>query len=338
MTAAVLVAVIAVPATAQQDPGVVGIELVDHPDQHGMGRRGLVSIVAEAEPGAVVEREVLVTNQSTAAQHLEIYVDDATVDEAGFTPADGRGDISGWASVAPGTVELAPGDQQRAVVRIQVPEEVTDGERYGAVWVELPASSGDVRRVNRVGVRIYLTVVGGSQADPEDVTDFVITAMTADTLPDGSRQIRASVTNTGRRAVDLVGELELLDGPGGLRAGPFPTDAVTTVAIGLDATVTITMSPEVPRGPWNARLQLASGAIERAAEATVGFPAAPGDAPDQAVAEMTSVERQRRVLIPIASTMVATMLAVALVLLLGRRREATGGAASEAGHKTSVGV
>lgn len=215
-----------------------------------------------------MEREVIVSNDTTDAQRPQVYVGDATIDDSGFVPADGQGEVASWSEVNPSIVELDPGERQTATVTIEVPDSVTNGERYGVVWVQPPAGGGDIQQVNRVGVRIYLTVSGGADPEAEAVTDLVITSMTADTLPAGDRQARAAVTNTGERAIDLVGVLELLDGPGGLRAGPFPTDEVTTVAIGGSALVSLTISSEVPPGGpgshvCNSRAALWSGQPKR---------------------------------------------------------------------------
>ena len=82
----------------------------------------------------------------------------------------------------------------------------------------------------------------------------------------------ATVHNTGGRALDMNGTLELLDGPGGLNAGPFPAILGTTLAIGETEPVTIAMDEQVPAGPWEAVIILRSGLLERTARATITFP------------------------------------------------------------------
>jgi hypothetical protein len=47
------------------------------------------------------------------------------------------------------------------VVTIRVPRDAAPGERYGVVWAETRAGpdSGDgITQVNRVGIRLYLSV------------------------------------------------------------------------------------------------------------------------------------------------------------------------------------
>ena len=53
------------------------------------------------------------------------------------------------------------------------------------------------------------------------LSDFTIDSLTAERAPDGRPMILAMVHNTGQRALDMDGTLQLLDGPGGLSAGPF---------------------------------------------------------------------------------------------------------------------
>jgi hypothetical protein len=81
------------------------------------------------------------------------------------------------------------------------------------------------------------------------------------------------VQNTGGRAIDMNGSLKLLGGPGGLSAGPFPATLGTTLAIGDTESVTITLDEKLPAGPWDARITLRSGLLERSARATITFPA-----------------------------------------------------------------
>ena len=58
----------------------------------------------------------------------------------------------------------------------------------------------------------------------------------------------ANVQNTGGRALDMRGKLELEDGPGGLSAGPFPASLGTTLAPGDTGTVTVMLNAQVPAG------------------------------------------------------------------------------------------
>jgi hypothetical protein len=70
----------------------------------------------------------------------------------------------------------------------------------------------------------------------------------------------------------MNGTLQLLAGPGGLNAGPFPANLGTTLAIGDTEPITIALDKRLPAGPWDARVTLRSGLLERKARATITFP------------------------------------------------------------------
>ena len=160
---------------------------------------------------------------------------------------------------------------------IAVPSDAAPGEQYGVVWAEValgPVADGGVIQVSRVGIRLYLSVgPGGAPA-----ADFTIDSLTAAASPDGEPTVLATVHNTGGRALDMSGTLELLAGPGGLSAGPFAATLGTTLAIGDTEPVTITLGRADPAGPWDARITLAQRTARTQRRATITFPAA-GAAP-----------------------------------------------------------
>ncbi len=165
-----------------------------------------------------------------------------------------------------------------ATVTIAVPLDAAPGEQYGVVWAEArvdPTNGGGVTQISRVGIRLYLSVgPGGAPA-----ANFTVDSLTAERTPDGRPSVRASVHNTGGRALDMFGTLELSGGPGGLSAGPFPASLGTTVAIGATESVTIVLDKQVPAGPWQAGITLHSGLLERSAQATITFPDAGSSPP-----------------------------------------------------------
>jgi hypothetical protein len=125
-----------------------------------------------------------------------------------------------------------------------------------------------VVQVSKVGIRLYVSVgPGGAPA-----ADFTIDSLTAARTADGEPTILATVHNTGGRALDMNGTLQLLGGPGGLSAGPFPASLGTTLAIGARESVAVALDKQVPAGPWDARITLRSGLLERSAAATITFP------------------------------------------------------------------
>jgi len=150
-----------------------------------------------------------------------------------------------------------------ALVTISVPSDAEPGERYGAVWAEVrsaPIDGSSVIQVNRVGLRLYLS--GGPDGSP--AADFTIDSLIAERSPSGEPLVLASVLNTGGRALDMSGTLELLGGPGGLSAGPFPANLGVTLALGETEPVTIALDPLLPAGPWDARITCTAGSSSTA--------------------------------------------------------------------------
>jgi hypothetical protein len=103
--------------------------------------------------------------------------------------------------------------------------------------------------------------------------------MTGKRSPDGQPEVVASVHNTGGRALDMSGTLQLSDGPGGLSAGPFSANLGTTLAIGATEPITIMLDKQIPDGPWHALVTLRSGLLKRSARATINFPATEASRP-----------------------------------------------------------
>ena len=157
---------------------------------------------------------------------------------------------------------MPAGGKLTATVTISVPADAAPGEQYGVVWAEArsaPNAGGGVTQVSRVGIRLYVSVgPGGAPA-----ADFTIDSLTAERSAAGEPTVVASVHNTGGRALDMNGTLDLRGGPGGLSAGPFPATLGTTLAIGATAPVTIALDKALPAGPWDAEIILRSGLVEK---------------------------------------------------------------------------
>jgi hypothetical protein len=316
---AVVAASPAVPAGAAADDGI-SIRLLDAPVDRQDDPRARLYVVDHVHPAGVVDRRVEVVNRGTEPVTVHLYADGAAVDGRGFT-FTGDDELSSWTSVDPPTLTLAPGAAGHAAVRVEVPANVPDGVALAVVWAELPATtSGGVRTVNRVGVRMYLSVGAGS----EPATDFEITTITPRRDDDGRPVIDAEVVNTGGRALDLAGELSLLDGPGGTSAGPFVPGAASTVGVGHRGSVTVALDPALPEGPWRVELSLRSGTVVREAAAVITFPTAAGAAGDAVEALPPDVARS-------PFTFLAALLVIAVVLamlwFLRRRRGDDGGVA-----------
>jgi hypothetical protein len=257
-------------AATRTAEGSLGLRLLDAPVTGDP--RARLYITDHLKPGTEIERRVEISNDSASTTEVALYSSAATIERDSFVGAVDRtpNDVSTWTTVSPRSVDIEAGGLSTATVTITVPNDAPPGEHYGVVWAEArsaPAHGGIVQ-VNRVGIRIYLSVgPGGSPA-----ADFSIDSLTAQRSRDGRPMILATVRNTGGRALDMSGVLRLLDGPSGLSAGPFPAKLGTTLGVGDTGSVMIMLDEDLPAGPWNAQIRLKSGLVERTAQAHVTFP------------------------------------------------------------------
>jgi hypothetical protein len=264
---------------AVQTPAGIGVRLLDAPAATAADSRARLYIVDHVAPGTVIERRIEVTNTTADRAAIRMYAAGAFLDNGTFVghAGDSPNELSTWNAVRPDSLDLDAGGHATVTVTITVPSDAAPGERYAVVWAEVRsgASLGGVEQINRVGIREYLSVGPGGPP----VADFTIDTLTASRSADGSPLVLATVQNTGGRALDMAGELELLDGPGGLRAGPFPARLGSSLAIGDSGQVVIPLDVQVPDGPWEAVITLRSGLLERSARATIIFPRSGQGAP-----------------------------------------------------------
>ncbi len=289
--------------------GSIGIRLVDVPVDDRDDPRARLYIVDRLAPGTVIHRRIEVTNTTAAPVSVAVYPGAATIAKGTFAFAAGRepNELTTWTSMGRDVLRLEPGASALDTVTIAVPRDASAGERYGVIWAETAApapAGGGVTLINRVGVRVYLSIGAGGGAP----ANFTIDGLRATRSSAGRPAVLADVHNTGGRALDIAGNLTLSRGPGGLRAGPFPARLGTTLAPGDAAPVTVLLGEELPDGPWRARIALQSGLVERAAVATLSFPRqAEGGTP-----------RSRQIAIGIAAVLLLAALAQLAVRL--RRR------------------
>lgn len=262
------------PPAAAGRPGrdSVGIRLAEAPVEARSDPRARRYIVDHLPPGTVIHRRIEVSNTSDAPVQVALYAAAAAIDRGVFSFSDGRipNELSAWTSVSPRVLSLAPRSHSPATVTVTVPGRATAGERYAVIWAEAAdeVPHGGIREVNRVGIRMYLSV--GPGGGPP--TDFTVDSLTARRTQEGRPVVLARVRNTGGRALDLSGDLRLTEGPGGVRAGPFDVALGTTLAPGGSDDVTVALDDRVPDGPWKALLRLRSGTARHIARATILFP------------------------------------------------------------------
>ena len=268
-------------------------------------------IVDRVAPGTTIRRRVEITNGTGSTADVGVYPAAATLvrGKFGFAGGHRRNELSSWMSVNHDVLRMPSGTKAIETVTIDVPEQASAGERYAVVWAEVSAqapASGGVTLVTRVGVRVYLSI-GPGGALP---SNFAIGALGAKRSATGEPVVAAKVYNSGRRTLDITGELTLSKGPGGLRAGPLPVKLGTALAPGNSELVSVRLDKRLPRGPWHAQLRLRSGFLQRGAAATLTFPRQAGPA--------NIVPARSRHVILVVILLVLLSIA-ALVLLLFRR-------------------
>lgn len=324
--------------------GAIGVQLLEAPAQRRADPRAHRYIVDHVPPGTGIRRQILVVNKSAEDRRIQVYPGAASIEQGQFrfASAGSGNELTSWTKVDEPVLDLAPYEQAVVEVTIDVPAKTPEGERYAVIWAatssrdpdalagkssEPPHGAGggdrtdpstrpggNVDQVHRVGIRIYLDV--GMGGEPR--TDFAIEGMVPARNDAGVPSVSVGVRNTGGRAIDLGGELELSDGPAGMRTGPHDVARGTTLLPGETGTVSVELPAELPNGPWTATIRLRSGLVEHTATGQLTFPA-PGEvgAPATVLSGMLSTP-----------TVIGASLVVGLVLLTGvglvaRRTRAT---------------
>ncbi|NUK83116.1 peptidase [Streptomyces lunaelactis] len=259
------------------DPGYLGFRLLEAPVARVDDPRALKYIVDHLRPGTTIERRFEVANKTSAPHEVKLYAAAASIEGNRFTFGDGHkpNELTEWTSVEPAKLTLDPQEKVNAKVMIKVPEAAAPGERYSVVWAESatpPDATHNIGSVTRVGVRVYLDI-----SNSGEYASFDIEKLIAVRSKKGRPSVIARVRNTGKRALDLRGKLDLSDGPGGLSAGAYPVTEGTTLPPGGTGTVSVDLDRRLPAGPWTARLRLESGTVTRSLAAPLTFPE-PGNA------------------------------------------------------------
>ena len=302
-------------AASPQQPrrsGGIEIRLLDLSADSAHDPLGRSYIVGRMAPGTTIRRRVQITNGTGSAADVGVYAAAATLHRGrfGFGGGHRRNELATWISVSQSALRMPAGGRTLETVTIDVPGEASSGERYAVIWAEVSApapAGGGVTLVTRVGVRVYLSI-GPGGALP---ANFAIGALTAKRAASGDPLVAASVHNSGQRTLDVAGELTLSEGPGGLRAGPFPVKVGAALAPHSTRVVTVPLDKRLPRGPWHAQIKLRSGFLQRGATATLTFPRQ---------AEPTQVAAGSRHLMLFAILLASIMAAAAALILLLRLR------------------
>jgi hypothetical protein len=265
---------IASAALGPTSTGGIGVRLDANESTSPAEPLSLLYIVEQLAPGQGVLRHVEISNTTNAS--ADVFVFSGAANDVGntfvFAPGRTSDSLTHWTTVAQPVVRLAPGATVIEAITINVPKWAPSGERYGVIWAEVSApspSQSGVRLVNRVGVRMYVSVgKGGTPA-----AKFTVGPLVAGRLANGDALVVAKVRNVGVAAIDVTGNLTLSKGPDGLSAGPIRVSLGAMLAPGHAATERVELSGEIPRGPWRGDLSLSSEGTRRTSIATITFPA-----------------------------------------------------------------
>jgi hypothetical protein len=295
--------------TPTPPPGI-GAKLLQGPAGNIDDPRAHDYIVDHLAPGTTISRDVGFSNGEAQPVDLTFYAASAHIGDGSFKVGDGHAtnDLTSWISFSPASGTVQPGQTLPVTVTIAVPADATAGERYAAALAEHaspPAANGGVVTVGRVGIRLYLSV--GPGGAPR--TAFNIDSMTAERDAEGNPLVSARVHNTGDRAIDLSGKLELTNGPNSLSAGPFAVNTVATLAPGESGPVTIALDPALPDGPWDAHITLVSGLTTEVGTARLTFPAADGASAPPVIVTGVDGLRASNVVVAIAIALAAFLAA-----------------------------
>jgi hypothetical protein len=253
--------------------GSIGVQLLDEPTAERNDPRARVYIVDRLAPGTTIHRQIGVSNTTHSTMYISLYSAAATIAHGSFLGAVGHtpNDLSSWTTVTPSSAKIPSGGHRQVDVTVAVPRDAAAGEQYAVIWAQTqsaPHTGRGVIQVSRVGIRLYLSVGPGAAA----ASNFTINSLTAKRTATGKQLVVAEVQNTGGRAVDLSGNLQLSDGPGGLSTGLLPVTLGVTLGLRQTEPVTVPLATDIPDGPWKARITLRSGLLIRHGTATITFP------------------------------------------------------------------
>jgi hypothetical protein len=188
-----LLAGMSIPALAHAatPPGSIGIRLL------GTARTGTLAhayVVNRVAPGSRIDRRVEITNNTGTPVAIAVYPAAAAFRRGRFAFASGhtRNELSRWTSVGRSIVRLAPGGRTVDTVTIAAPKHTAPGERYGVIWAELSAAAptgGGITLVNRVGVRMYVSIGRGGASTPR----LAVAPLTAPRPPNVAPRVSAAM-------------------------------------------------------------------------------------------------------------------------------------------------
>ncbi|MCU1587400.1 MAG: hypothetical protein JWN31_893 [Frankiales bacterium] len=301
------------PPNVGQCAAGLGIALLEVPKTSLKDPRARNYVVDSVKPGASFSRKFQVCNGTHSPVNVSLYPDAATISNGVFSlaPGQGKNELTSWISVSPSTINVPSGTAAVATMHFQVPIDATAGERYAGVVADAPAGNGNGVAVRgRVGIRVYLNV--GPGGAPK--SDFTVDSLQAVRGADGTPAVIAQVHNTGARALDMRGAVNLSDGPGGLSAGPFDAKLGTTLKPGDTAPVLVPLNKAIRGGPWRTVIDMKSGVLERKAEAQLTFPDTVSTGTPPVKAKALPLYKEKSIVVAVAVGFIGLLFLILIVL------------------------
>lgn len=126
-------------------------------------------LIYKIQAGEVLHDKVRVLNNDSVLGDYDVYPVDADVDaQGGFAPEsrDAEKNTAGkWIVLKTSSVSIAPANETSVDLTISVPEDTKSGEYTGAIMVQKNQKEDLKAGINiatRVGVRVYITVIGSA--------------------------------------------------------------------------------------------------------------------------------------------------------------------------------
>lgn len=210
-------------------------------------------VVRTVRPGAELTDRLEAVNLTGSPLDLSLSaVDAAVAPDGSFAPGTERKAEGTWLEVTPAQVRVPARGTAPVELRIRVPADATSGDHIATVVAQkagAPSGSG-VQLVQRVGVRVYLTVErpqGGV-----GTRSFELRALRWVGAPK-ARTFEADVVNTGELLVEPRGTLTLSRGDLG---ADTDVPVLGTVPVGETRALRLTVPGELEPGRYEARLRL----------------------------------------------------------------------------------
>lgn len=243
-------------------------------------------ITVRAAAGRVVPAEALLVNHTDEPQTVTVGSADAVTTAEGVFTLAGEGapreGVGAWIAIRRGSLTLAPGERRALGFTVRVPDDAEPGDHAGGVVVTSGSRarmrSGQglaVRVVERIGLRVYVTVAG--ERDSAVAIDGLrARAVGGDRVQQlaglqGGVDVDFTVRNSGNVQHErLTGEVEILDGDDVAAAAPVD---LGTMLPGAERPVSVSLDlPGWSAGSYRVAVRM-DGSPAARAEATVGVSA-----------------------------------------------------------------